>query len=247
MSLSALQQDFRDWLVTGSDEAQSRFSPDAAPGLLVYQNNYRCALMACLEESFAKTLAWIGPELFHAIAAAHIDARPPESWSLDHYAAYFPQALAQALPDDTEVGELAMLEQALTDAFVGPDGAALALGDVPQVDWDRAVLRWVPTARLLSLASNAPAIWSALAANREPPPRALLAEPVRVLVWRQEDIACFRALDPQEAEVAPTLLGGATFTAICARLVDAHGEAQGVQLAGAWLGRWVADGALAAL
>jgi hypothetical protein len=33
----------------------------------------------------------------------------------------FPAALAEALPHAPEAGELAMLEQALTDAFVGPD------------------------------------------------------------------------------------------------------------------------------
>lgn len=246
MSLSALQHDFQAWLTTGSEDAAVRFPSDAQPGLQVYQNNYRASLMACLEESFAQTLAWIGSDAFRAAAARAIDARPPDSWSLDHYAAHFPAALAQAFPDDLEVAELASLELALTDAFVGTDAEPLIAAHLPQIDWDRAILRWVPTARLLTLRTNAPAIWSAFCAGDVPPSAIISAAPIFVLVWRQEETTCFRSLEPLEAEMAAKLFKGIGFAELCEHLVSVLGETDGVQTAGAWLGRWVAEGLLVA-
>ena len=244
MSLAALQGEFRAWLETGSDEASARFDANAQAGLLVYQNNYRAALMACLEESFPCTAQWLGPAAFRAAGACHVDACPPDSWSLDHYTAGFPAALAAQWREDPEVGELAALEQALADAFVGRDAEGFEPSRLPHVDWDHAVLRWVPTARLLVMHTNAPAIWSALSAAAEPPLPCRLPAPSTVLVWRHGHVSCFRSLDPLEDEIAASIFGGMGFAEICARLVTALGEADGVQTAGTWLGRWVADGAL---
>lgn len=244
MSLLMLQSDFRAWLTTGSDEASARFAPDAQAGLLVYQNNYRAALMACLEESFPHTRAWIGDETVRSVAATLIDARPPDSWSLDHYAAHLPAALAEALPDDPEVAELAMLEQALAEAFVGPDADALTPDHLAAIDWDSARLCLVPTARLLTIATNAAAIWSALSSDLEPPPAEALAAPATVLVWRAGHISCFRALDAVEARLAHDMREGMAFADVCARWVGRYGEAEGIQAAGTWLAQWVGDGLL---
>lgn len=247
MSLAALQHDFAQWLTAGSDEAASGLGPEAGPGLRVYRNNYHGALMACLEESFAQTLAWIGSKDFRFAAALAIDARPPDSWSLDHYAAHFPAALAGAFPDDPEIADLAALELALTDAFVGPDPDPLTVADLPAIDWEHAILRWVPTARLLPMRTNAPAIWSALSAGNAPPAAARLPERACVLVWRQEQTTCYRALDPLETGVAESLTEGTPFTQMCLHCVTALGEAEGVQAAGGLLGRWVTEGLIVSI
>ncbi|RXR29759.1 DNA-binding domain-containing protein [Sphingobium fluviale] len=244
MSLLALQSDFREWLTTGSDDVAARFEPEAQAGLLVYQNNYRASLMACLEESFPQTLAWIGNQPFRSVAATLIDARPPDSWSLDHYAAHLPAALSACFPDDPEVAELAVLEQALTDAFVGPDAAALASGQLASIDWDIAMLRLVPTARLLTVFTNAAAIWSALSSDREPPSPETLAVPAILLVWRAGHTSCFRVLDAVEDQLVRDMLEGIAFADVCTRLVEAFGEADGIKTAGTWLARWAAEGLL---
>ncbi|MBB6124618.1 DNA-binding domain-containing protein [Sphingobium subterraneum] len=244
MSLLVLQSDFRAWLETGSAQASSAFAPEAQPGLLVYQNNYRASLMACLEESFPRTLAWIGGRAFRSVAATLIDARPPDSWSLDHYAAHFPVALAKALPDDPEVAELATLEQALTEAFVGPDAVALTADDLSHINWDTAVLRLVPTARMLTVTTNAAAIWSALASDQNPPAAAALTTPAQLLIWRAEYTSCFRALDRIEDELMGDMDNGIAFVDVCRRLISALGHAEGIMTAGNWLGRWTTDGLL---
>lgn len=241
MNLMTLQNDFRAWLETGSDAAAARFAPEAQAGLLVYQNNYRASLMACLEESFPRTLAWIGDEAFQSVAARLIDARPPDSWSLDHYATHFPPALGEAFPQDPEVSEIATLELALTNAFVGPDCEALVVADLSHIDWDRAMVRWVPTAELLHFGTNAADIWSALSVENSSQAIAQ-RQSNHVLVWRHQETSCFRALDTLEAECAPLLFGGIGFADLCSRLVVALGQEKGIQTAGLWLGRWAADG-----
>ncbi len=60
MSLLALQRDMRLWLTREDGDAAARLGDDTAPGLRVYQNNYRAQLAACLGESFERTRDWIG-------------------------------------------------------------------------------------------------------------------------------------------------------------------------------------------
>ena len=244
MSLTALQQNFRSWLETGTQQAAERFASTAQSGLVVYQNNYRSALMACLEESFAQTRAWLGAQEFKALAARYIDACPPHSWSLDHYAAGFPAALVHAVANAPEVAELAALELALAETFVGADAKPIALTALGSIDWELAVLRLVPTARLLPHCTNVAAIYSALSAGQQAPASIRLPEPAILLIWRQQFTSCFRTLALREAEIVRELFAGMRFTELCARLVQVLGETPGAQTAGAWLGRWVADGLL---
>ncbi|MDY7525197.1 DNA-binding domain-containing protein [Sphingomonas sp. 10B4] len=116
-----LQRDMRAWLVAADADAANRYGSAAAAGLLVYQNTYRAQLVACLEESFVQTRAWVGGEAFHHAIVAHIERVPPTSWTLDAYPRDFPATLALLYPDDPEVAELAWIEYALGEAFVGPD------------------------------------------------------------------------------------------------------------------------------
>ena len=87
---------------------------------MVYQNNYRTALMACLEESFPCTAEWLGAADFRASAARAIDAAAPDSWSLDHYAGKFPRSIAGQWSDDPVAGDLAALELALSTPLSAP-------------------------------------------------------------------------------------------------------------------------------
>ena len=242
MTLAALQQNFQAWLTDGTGEAAGRFPEDALPGLAVYQNNYRSSLVACLEETFPQTRAWVGEESFLAMAAEMIDAHPPTSWSIDHHATHFPAALAAICPDDPELADLAALELALADAFVGPDADPLGVTDLSDMDWDSVILQRVPTARLIPLSTNAAAIFSALSAGTEPPSADVLSEPATLLVWRQAHVSCFRMLDPPEAAVIATLAQPRAFAAICQDLGDTRSGEEAAALAGAWLGRWVVDG-----
>lgn len=106
--------------------------------------------MNCLESAYPQTLKWLGEEAFLAAAARHIYAVTSDSWTLDDYPRRFRATLAGCYPDDPEVGELAMLELALADAFVGPDATPIMAGDLAVTDWDTAALRLTPMAPIAS-------------------------------------------------------------------------------------------------
>jgi hypothetical protein len=134
MSLAALQSEFRTWLIDGSPDAAARIGDAAAPGLSVYQNNYRAQLIACLAETHEQTQAWLGGEAFLAAAATHIDATPPSAWTLDAYPVGFAETLTRLYPDDPEVAELAALEWALSRAFTAADATAMTLEALGRID-----------------------------------------------------------------------------------------------------------------
>ena len=242
MSLVALQRDLRAWLVREDAGAERRFGDDAAPGLRVYQNNYRSSLCACLDDSFARTRDWLGHEAFHEAVVTHIDRVPPSSWTLDAYTRDFPETLAALYPDDPEIAELAWLDRALGDAFVGADAAPLSTAMLSGVDWDRAMLRFAPTLDLIEAITNAAAIWSALAADEVPPAVEILPDPGALIVWQHDLNAHFRMIDADERQGLLFARSGAPYASLCASLVAAYGETDGIALAGAWLGRWLGDG-----
>ncbi|RYD62775.1 MAG: DUF2063 domain-containing protein [Sphingomonadales bacterium] len=242
MTLLALQRDMHAWLVREDETAALRLGVGAAPGLRIHLNNYRSQLVACLAESFANTRAWVGEEAFGTAAALHIDRAPPSSWTLDAYPRDFPATLATLYPDDPEVAELAWIECALGEAFVGPDTASLAASDIADVDWDSAVLIFTPTLALTESTSNAPAIWSALAAEQVPPPAELRSEAGATLVWRHEQDSHFRAIGQIEHQALLWARAGMPFAELCGTMVASWGEKEGIARAGTFLGQWVADG-----
>lgn len=245
MSLLALQRDFRAWLAEESEEAAERLGPSARPGLSVYQNNYRAQLVSCLSEAFERVRLWIGEEPFLSIAAAHIDLTPPHAWTLDAYAVGFPDTLERLYPDDPEIAELGWLDLALSEAFVGPDAAALDPATLADLDWDNAVFRLVPTLTARPFATNAAAIWSALSAEEMPPAAQRLSEPATMIVWRKGLVSCFRTAEAGEGRALELAGSGASFGALCAALVEDLGEEAGIAAAGALLGRWIGDGLIA--
>lgn len=239
MTLAETQQDFRAWLQAG---VLSGFGEGALPGLNIYQNNYRAQLVACLTKSFPHTRNWIGDAAFHDAVVAHIERVPPSSWTLDEYPRDFPETLRLLYPADIEVAELASLESALGDAFVGADAEPVSAAKIAAVDWDQAILRFTPTIDLLEITSNAPSLWSALAAGDIPPGVEMLSDTGALLVWRHDFVSRFRTIELAERHALLLARAGTPFAALCATLVTAHGEADGITLAGAWLGRWLADG-----
>lgn len=247
MSLIELQRDVRAWLVREDRWAARRLGADAAPGLRVYQNNYRAQLVACLEESFPHTRDWLGGEAFHAAVVTHVDRVPPSSWTLDAYACDFPATLAMLYPADAEVAELGWIEHALGEAFVGGDAPSIAADAVGDIDWDSAVLRFVPTLDQADLTTNAPALWAAMEAGEAPPAAELLPSRGAVLVWRYDNVSRFRAIDREELAAFLLARAGMPFAAMCEALVEAYGEAEGIRLAGLYLGRWLSDGLVRAI
>jgi hypothetical protein len=247
MTLLAMQRDLRNWLDQGDEFAAARIGESAAPGLRVYQNKYRAQLIACLDETFPYTRDWLGGDTFHDAMVAHIERVPPSSWTLDAYPRDFPVTLAMLYPDDPEVTELAWIEQALGEAFVGPDAEVLTPDRIATVDWDTAVLHFTPTLDQAPLATNATALWAAMEAGETPPAAKLLGEPGAVLVWRHKQVSRFRAIDRAELDILLLARAGTSFADLCAALVEMVGEGAGIARTGQLLGNWIGEGMIIAI
>lgn len=247
MNLLALQQSFGGWLRSGGAKTVGGLGQACEPGLRVYLNNYRAQLVSCLETSFPCTRAWIGEDAFQVAAAAHIEAVPPSSWTLDAYGRDFPTALGTAYPDDPEIYELAWLEWALDEAFVGPDHPVLPLDALGSTDWDRVSLIFSPTIDLADVRTNASMIWSALSVDKTPPAASLLADPAAILVWRFDNISRFRLIDPAERDAILLARSGMSFPRLCEESVRAQGESDGIAFAGMLLGKWIGEGLISGL
>lgn len=245
MSLIDVQRDMRTWLHSG--DAAGLSAPAMCAGLAVYQNNYRAQLIECLETSFPVTRDWLGGTAFRSAAAWHIDAVPPSSWTLDAYARDVPATLSRLYSDDAEIAELATLELALAEAFVAADADLLDAARLAGVDWDRAVLRFVPSFDIHEVTSNAPALWSAIVNGDRPPAAQMLPETAGLLVWRQDGVSRFRTTDRTELQAILRARAGAPFADLCTSLVDGLGEAEGVEAAGRWLGQWIGEGLIATI
>lgn len=243
MNLAQTQQAFSGWLRTGASDIEI-FDPNARPGLSIYQTNYRSQLVTCLEESFAVTRQWIGGDAFHDAVVHHVERVPPSSWTLDAYPRDFPATLALRYPDDADVVELAELELALIEVFVGRDEQALTCEQVAQVDWDSAVLRFTSNLDLQPLTTNAPDIWNALIGEETPPYVQRFTEHAAMLVWRRGENSHFRIVSGAEQRAILVARNGMPFANLCEQLVDTHGDIEGTRRAGEWLGQWLADGLL---
>ena len=245
MSLLALQRDFRDWLVTGEDSAAAALG--GGHGTAVYQNNYRTALVSSLAETFQRLVLWLGDDAFEMAAARYIDARPPSSWTLDAYGEDFTDFVATMWPDDPEVAEIALIDWTVGQVFVGPDAEALRPEALAVADWETAVIHAAPSLLVLPIRTNADAIWQALATEEAPPGAEPVERGTALLVWRQGLEPVFRRAEAHEREVLAWSADGEGFAAICARLADTLGEEAAVTAAGTLLGRWLAEGMVAAV
>ncbi|MBN9143702.1 MULTISPECIES: HvfC/BufC N-terminal domain-containing protein [unclassified Novosphingobium] len=246
MRLSALQSAFLDWLADGDEDEAQSLPLRRAAGLAVYQNNYRASLMACLVETYPQTMAWMGEADFRAAAAHHIDRTPPHSWTLDDYADGLPASLSAQFPNDREIGELARIELALSQAFVAADAMAMKPAQMAGLDWDAAWLKVIPALAILPLDTNAAEIWMALAEGQVPPVAQEQQKASAVLVWRQEEMCRLRRIDGDEAAMLTLLICGPVLLGqICEQAVARWGEEKGILAIGQWLARWIGDGLIA--
>ena len=247
MSLLALQRQFRDWLVTGEDRAAAALGgerDDTLAGLLVHQNTYRTALVSSLAETFQRLALWLGKDTFESAAARYIDARPPSGWTLDAYGEDFAGFLRL---DDPVGAEIALIDWTVAQVFICPDAEALQPEALAVTDWEAAVIRPVPSLLVLPITTNADVIWQALASGEKPPPAQTAEQGSALLVWRQGLEPVFRRAEAHERDVLAWSAAGEGFAAICARLAETLGEEAAVRTVGTLLGRWLAEGMIAAV
>ncbi len=242
MNLKDLQRGFRDHLLADKDASLAGVAPEREAGLAVYRNNYRANLVASLRDTHEKSWAWLGDEAFERAANEHVARHAPQSWTLNNYGKDFSRTLCALYPDDPEVAELAWLDWNLRRAFDGPDATALSPEALAKIDWDSAVLTFLPTLSVMDVKTNCAAIWGALNDGQTPPAVELLPGPAAIRVWRSELTPRYRSISDFEHRALVLALAGASFADLCSLLVEREDRDQAAERVGGVLASWLQDG-----
>ena len=253
-SLKELQDSFqrgileRDDAILGEVEDSAREQRSVLFG--VYRNAYVARLAEILGSDYEQVHAYLGDAGFAKLVKSYIDANPSDQRSARWFGRHLPDFARANAPfsNHPEVGEIAALEKALSDAFDGPDAEPLAISQlaaIPVEDWPRLVFQPHPTAIRLTFTTNAAAIWSALKEETAPPKPARLPEPQALLVWRQDFMARFRPMDAEEAMMWNEAAKGVRFGVLCEMVATFAGEDEAELRAATYLRGWVDLGLLA--
>ena len=251
--LARQQADFQRGILAGDDSVLAEIldSPKEKRETLfgVYRYAYGSRLIEALRNDHELLHAYLGDEMFDEMGRAYVKARPSENPNMRWFSQGLPDFLRTSAPysDYPVLADLAALEKALNDAFDGRDAAVLTLADVaafaPEI-WKDLTFTAHPTAAHLDLASNAPAIWRALKADEMPPDAAMLDEPTRILVWRQDNTPLFRELPPEEAMMWDEAARGVPFGVLCSMLATYDDPDNAAARGAGYLHGWVTGGCL---
>lgn len=222
---------------------------ERAPGLAIYRNNYRTALVEALRATFERTERLVGEAAFHRAAAHHCIMHPPSSWTLDRAGAGFPETCAELFARDPDVAELAALEWAMHEAFTARDTAPLTHTQFAETcagfaedAWDGLQLVLMPDIRCLPAHHDLVRLWSSLGTDDAEADLAALGSAHCAVVWRAGERPVFVLRPAWEGEALVGFRAGASFGAVCAAMIDTLGEEAAVAEAGAMLARWVGEG-----
>lgn len=251
-SLAVFQDDFQRAVVAGDDTVLEDIvdtSKENRRTLLgVYRNAYVLRLTDFLATDYEKVFAYLGDDQFRDMARAYINAHPSHTTNARWFGAKLPGFLRENEPyaGKPVLAELAGLELGLTDAFDAEDAPVLELSDLSAVapeNWANLTFTPHPATRRMDHSTNASDIWSALH-NGETPPETERQEPRRIIFYRDDGMATFRAMAPDEAMMWDEAANGVPFSVLCEMLAMYAGEDEAPARAAGYLQGWIQSGAL---
>ena len=247
------QSEFQRGILTGDDTilAEILDSPKEKRETLygVYRYAYGSRLVEAMRSDHELLCFYVGDEMFDEMGHAYVKARPSEHPNVRWFSQGFPDFLKSTAPysEYPVLSDLAALEKQLNDAFDASDEPVIALDDMagfaPEV-WNGLKFKPHPSASRLDPATNAAAIWLALKNNETVPEAAMLDEPSRLLIWRQDVTPMFRELSAEEAMMWDEATGGIPFGVLCSMLAT-YDDPDGAAARGAgYLHGWITSGIL---
>ena len=230
-----------DAIVLGDDRLSSEARVD------IYANMYFYRILDALKEDFPATLAVLGNDNFHNLVTGYILEHPPTDPSITHSGSHLAYYLRDhpMREDVPYVADLARLERATVEVFLGPDAPALeqdALRAIAVKDWPSMKLKLHPSAQTLALDWQVSDLLRAVEEHRPWNP----AKPgaIKVLVWRRNSQVFHRDLDPTEANALEAGAHSSTFAEICEAVAATHGNQDPVATMNQLLSSWISDNLL---
>lgn len=217
----------------------SKRSLSADARLGIYQRMYWYRQVDALFDTFPKTAALLGTEVFTRIVSAYIARHPSEHGHLERLGRRLPEFLATELSSfvavDSEVArvrsQMARLEWAHLEALLAPDAFAVASPcDITPETFAAARLAFAPSLRVLRVGEDVLDLWRAPSAA--PSGR---RTPVFVCVERPRFATVHSVLSDDEGEALAAAVTGKTMAEVCEVF-----ERRECSLHRAWevVGRW---------
>lgn len=253
MTLHDLQTDFQRILLD-TDCVGADWVSESAQGLSsqkrlhIYHNAYRVRLIDVLIDTFEHTATYLGDEWFQQLASLYVQTHPSTLNNIGLYGKTFPGFLAERMPDDTELSELASMDWKLRRAFDGADSTVVTLEVLQQMaaeGRDISLLQPVPTLSVTAQAFNTLEIWHAIDQDEHPPAVERLKKPVDVLIWRKGHSPHFRSLSEIESAAIACIRSGDSLESMGETLGEEFPDVDTATAVGEMLCRWVDDQLLA--
>jgi hypothetical protein len=230
-----------DAIVLGDERLSSEARVD------IYANMYFYRILDALKEDFPATLAVLGDDNFHNLVTGYLLEYPPTGPSITHSGSHLAEYLRDhPMREDTPfIADLAKLERATVEVFLGPNAPTLkpdALRAVAVEDWPGMKLKLHPSAQILKLDWRVSDLLRAVEDHRpwNPPNQG----PIRVLAWRRNSQVFHRDLDPTEANALKAAAHSATFAEICDIVAATADNQDPVATMNELLSRWLSNSLL---
>ncbi|MBC8007143.1 MAG: putative DNA-binding domain-containing protein [Prolixibacteraceae bacterium] len=254
--LAEIEAHFQSNVLTGDRAIDAQVEGDSEAfreaRLAIYRDAYRLRLIEVLGTDYEVLHAYLGDELFNALADAYVTKHP----SIFRNVRWFGGKLAEFLvatpryAEHPELAELAQFEWSLGRAFDSPDEYAVRFEEVaavPAEAWADLGFRPHPSLQIAELRTNAVAIWKELGKGGNSPAPQTFPEPVAWVIWRKHHSPFFRSLESDEAWALKAMLAHASFGEICTGLCEWVDEDAAAARAAGMLRGWVEEGWIARL
>lgn len=210
----------------------------------IYQEMYRPRMVDALASDYPMLRALIGDEPFEELVAAYVQDFPSRSYTLNRLGDHLPEFLETygSARGRMVRRDLALLELAVTEVFDADETPAVAaerIVAIPAAEWPSVRFRPIAALRLLTLSTNAPAIFEALRNGDTTPPARRKRE--HVLVFRCDYGVRRRSLSPAAFFFLAELSNGTPLGVALDVLTRSHRSLAPDALT-AWTREWIADG-----
>lgn len=255
-NLARIQWDFQEFMLRETGAVHGHI---AAAGrapvttrLSIYARTYRARLREALLSNYPAVAQFMGEKDFAELAQDYIASHDSRFFSIRYYG----HALAHYLVTEPSyrpvpfLADLAQWEWVMAEVFDSADADPItvaALAGRQPAQWASLRFTFHPSVRRISLAWNAPQMWTALMDDAERPRARMERQRVPWLLWRNELRELFRQLSEAEQHALDAASTGASFGDLCLLLGGHCREDEAPAQAAAWLRDWIDTGLITAL
>ena len=248
-ALRNLQQEFLSYLLNESsvgviDRIESNSQCKAEGRMTLYSNAYVLRLKEALSTDYERLHIYLGDELFENLQQNYITTYPSHNPSLRYFGQYMVDLVEQLEPFSQlpEVAEITRIEKAFLESFDAADEQYVELGHLVKIEpdaWPALTLRFHDSLQLLPQHHNSFQIWKALADEQTPPQKT--DSETTWIIWRQDLVSRYRALEAAELTALKIVIYGGDFAEVCEGLLKHFSETETPQKAVMFLQQWIND------